>query len=107
DRCAPGLLAALFASTEVGGDPGKNIFAVAGAEELAERAGGEPQLLRHDLLAAVTRGLLRALQRDQRVRELRTLPLACHQRGLGREERCGKARERAHQLIDADSVQAG
>ena len=91
---------ALLSDAEVAEDHVQNIFDVDPAKELAERPGREPELLRHDLLAAVMRGLLCVPQCQHRFLQVRALARTRHQRRLGREGPLGELRERVNQFID-------
>src|SRR5215831_21297433 len=104
-RCA--LLTQLLADTKISEDHVENVLHVHPPEKLAQCPGRQPKLLRHDFFSAVSRGALRALQREHGFLEMRALTLACDQRGLGSEEASGKTRERVNQFIDTSTRRAG
>src|SRR5712691_6117021 len=102
-----GAVPGLFADAKIPEDHVQDIFHVDAAEELAQGPRRQPQLLGHDLLAAVLRGMLRALQSNSRFLEMRALALTRYQRRLGCEEPVGKAGKGVNQFIDPDRGQAG
>src|SRR5215472_17932860 len=100
-------LRALFADTKIPEDHVENIFHVHPPKKLTQGPARQAKLLRHDFLAALSRGALRALQRERGFFEMCALALARHQGGLRREEAAGKTRERVNQFVDTGAGRAG
>ena len=97
----------LFADAKIAENHVQNVFHVDAAKEPAQRSRRQPQLLRHDFLAAVLCRLSGTVQGKNGLPQMRALALAGHQSRLLREEALGEVRNGGNQLLHSLSGPTG